>query len=43
MEKPGAEKSYVPAKYQDASTSGFEVTVEAGKPLTDLTFDVPKE
>jgi hypothetical protein len=43
MEPPSPGKSYVPAKYQNGSTSGFEVTVEAGKPLTDVTFDVPKE
>jgi len=43
INNPGAEKSYVPAKYRDGSTSGFEVTVEPGKPLGDLKFDVPKQ
>jgi hypothetical protein len=43
MDNPGAEKSYVPAKYRNAATSGFEITVEAGKPLSDVKFDVPKQ
>lgn len=35
-------KSYVPAKYQSAATSGLEVTVNVGTPQTGLIFDVPK-
>jgi len=43
IERPGAEKSYVPSKYMNAGTSGLEITVEPGKPITDLKFEVPKK
>jgi len=42
MGEPGSGKSYVPEKYQSGSTSDLEITVEPGKSLTDLKFDVPK-
>jgi hypothetical protein len=42
MGVPNSGKSYVPAKYMSPTTSDLEFTVEAGKPLTDLKFDVPK-
>jgi hypothetical protein len=37
-------KSYIPPKYQNGTTSGFQVTVPAGEdgPLT-VNFDVPRE
>lgn len=43
MDKPGSGRNCVPAKYRNSQTSGFEVTVEPGKPLADLRFDVPKQ
>lgn len=42
MRNPAAGKSAVPGKYMSADTSGFEITVESGKPQTDLKYDVPK-
>ena len=43
IDKPGAEKSFVPQKYRNPGTSGLEITVEPGKPITDLKFEIPKK
>jgi len=43
MDKPGAEKSFVPQKFRNPSTSGLEIVVEPGKPITDLKFEIPKK
>jgi hypothetical protein len=43
MGVPNSGKSYIPAKYMNPTTSGLQFTVEAGKPLTDLKFDIPKK
>jgi hypothetical protein len=43
IDKPGAEKSYVPPKYRNTATSGLEITVESGKPQTGIQWDVPKQ
>ncbi|MCR4415774.1 MAG: hypothetical protein NUV77_25450 [Thermoguttaceae bacterium] len=42
MDKPNAGRNCVPPKYRNSQTSGLEVTVEEGKPISDLRFDVPK-
>ena len=35
-------KMYVPDKYQNARTSGLELTVESGQPVVEVNFDIPK-
>ncbi len=42
MKNPAAARSAVPAKYSNPQTSGLEVTVEPGKPIRNLSLDVPK-
>jgi hypothetical protein len=39
---PVGATSYVPAAYTGARTSPLALTVESGKPLTNVQFDVPK-
>ena len=41
-DNPVGATSYVPAAYTGAKTSPLAVTVESGRPLTDLHFDVPE-
>jgi hypothetical protein len=36
-------KSYVPKKYQNAATSGFEVEAKQGDSSVELNIDIPKE
>jgi len=43
MMVPNSGKSYVPNKYRSPASSDLEITVEAGKPLTDLKLDIPKK
>ena len=42
MANPAPGKNAAPLKYRSPETSGLELTVEAGKSLTGLQLDVPK-
>ena len=41
FDNPEAGKSVVPEKYQNPGTSGLEVTLELGSPVTDYKLDIP--
>jgi hypothetical protein len=43
MNAPGAERSYLPARYGSPRTSGFSVVVEPGQKVVKRNLDVPKK